>query len=70
MTIPTCPKCQKKMEDGFIKDEGYGTVHASKWVEGPPEKSFWSGTKTSGRKQVQVVTYRCTSCGYLESYAK
>ena len=58
------------MEEGFIKDEGYGTVAASKWVEGPPERSFWSGTKTSGKRQVQVSTYRCTSCGYLESYAK
>jgi predicted nucleic-acid-binding Zn-ribbon protein len=69
MTID-CPKCHNKMEDGFIKDEGYGTVHASKWVAGPPEKSFWTGTKTSGKQQVQVSTYRCTACGYLESYAK
>jgi predicted nucleic-acid-binding Zn-ribbon protein len=67
---PECPKCRSKMEEGFVKDEGYGVVHASKWVEGPPEKSFWTGTKTSGRNQVQVTTYRCTSCGYLESYAK
>ena len=37
--------------------------------EGPPEKSFWTGTKTRGKKQVQVLTYRCSSCGYLESYA-
>lgn len=65
-----CPKCHNKMEDGFIMDEGYGTVHASRWVEGPPEKSVWTGTKTSGRNKVQVTTYRCTACGYLESYAK
>jgi hypothetical protein len=65
-----CPKCRNKMEDGYIMDEGYGTVHASRWVEGPPEKSFWTGMKTSGRNKVQVTTYRCTSCGYLESYAK
>jgi hypothetical protein len=45
-------------------------VHTPKWVEGAPEKSFWSGTKTSGKKQVQVSTYRCPACGYLESYAK
>jgi hypothetical protein len=57
------------MEQGFIKDEGYGTASASKWVEGPPEKSFWSGIKTAGREQVEVKTYRCKSCGYLESYA-
>jgi uncharacterized Zn finger protein len=64
-----CPKCSGKMEPGFIKDEGYGTVHPSKWVAGPPEKSFWTGTRTRGRKQVQVTTFRCGECGYLESYA-
>ncbi len=64
-----CPKCQKRMEEGFIKDESHGYTVASKWVEGPPEKSFWTGTKTRGKKQVQVQTYRCPGCGYLESYA-
>ena len=70
MNAIECPKCRKKMEEGFVKDEGYGVVHASKWVAGPPEKSFWTGTKTSGKKQVEVMTYRCSGCGYLESYAK
>lgn len=65
-----CPKCRGRMEEGFIKDRDYGSVHASKWVEGAPEKSFWTGTKISGKHQVQVTTYRCTSCGYLESYAR
>jgi formate-dependent nitrite reductase cytochrome c552 subunit len=70
MPVTSCPKCKGAMEEGFIKDEGYGTVHAGKWVEGPPEKSFWTGTKTHGRNQVQVLTYRCADCGYLESYAR
>lgn len=65
-----CPKCRGKMEEGFIKDQDCGAVHASKWVEGAPEKSFWTGTKTQGKNQVQVITYRCPGCGYLESYAK
>jgi hypothetical protein len=66
-----CPKCGSEMEEGFIKDEGYGTVHASKWVEGPPEKSYWTGSmKTRGKQQVQVRSYRCSRCGYLESYAR
>jgi hypothetical protein len=65
-----CPKCRTRMEEGFIKDETYGQVLASKWVEGAPEKSFWTGTKTRGKEQVEVRTYRCTGCGYLESYAK
>ena len=65
-----CPKCRQRMEEGFVQDQDYGSSHASKWVEGAPEKSFWTGTKTAGKKQVQVATYRCTGCGYLESYAK
>jgi hypothetical protein len=70
MEVPECPKCRSKMEDGFIKDEGYGVVNPSKWVEGKPVQSFWLGTRTSGKMQFEITTYRCTSCGYLESYAK
>lgn len=70
MVTVECPKCRGKMDEGFIKDEGHGTVHASQWVKGAPEKSFWTGTKTRGRQQVQVTTFRCAKCGYLESYAR
>lgn len=69
-TEHTCPKCQGEMEEGFIADVTYGGVVASKWVEGPPEKSFWTGVRTKDKEQVQISTYRCTNCGYLESYAK
>lgn len=65
-----CPKCRSAMDVGFIKDESYGTTHVTEWVEGEPEKSVWTGTKTSGRQLMPVTTYRCTSCGYLESYAR
>ena len=65
-----CPKCRNKMQEGFIKDQGHGTIAVPTWVEGAPEKSFWTGTKTSGKAQFTLQTYRCPSCGYLESYAK
>ena len=58
------------MDEGFISDESYGSVSPSKWVEGRPEKSVWTGTKTQGKRQVAVKTFRCPACGYLESYAK
>jgi hypothetical protein len=57
------------MEGGFIVDHTYGATKPSDWVEGEPVKSFWHGTKISGKKQYQIVTYRCVRCGYLESYA-
>ena len=65
-----CPRCRQRMVEGFVRDQDSGSSYASKWVEGAPEKSFWTGTKTAGKKQVPVATYRCTGCGYLESYAK
>jgi phage FluMu protein Com len=65
-----CPKCNEEMEEGFIADYTHGAVLVSKWVEGEPEKSFWLGTKTRGKEKVKVKTYRCSGCGYLESYAR
>lgn len=58
------------MEAGFLMDRGhYDSKRVSEWVEGEPESSFWHGLKTSDRKVLKVVVFRCESCGYLESYA-
>lgn len=58
------------MEAGFVVDNVRGGKLQSRWVEGDAVKSFWTGSiKTSGAKQRRVVTYRCTKCGFLESYA-
>jgi hypothetical protein len=57
------------MAEGFIKDHTRNSVDTSKWVDGPPEKSFWHGLKTRGKRQIPMTTYRCSRCGYLESYA-
>ncbi|MEW6208442.1 MAG: PF20097 family protein [Acidobacteriota bacterium] len=66
---PRCPKCDTRMEEGFILDKAHGTQLPSQWVGGEPEKSFWFGTKTAGKEIIRVRTYRCRKCGYLESYA-
>lgn len=50
-------------------DEGYGTRSVPKWVEGEAKKSIWTGLKLRGRQRLEVSTYRCRRCGYLESYA-
>lgn len=57
------------MEAGYLVDEGYGTKAVPKWVVGAPKKSIWTGLKLRGLDQVEVSTYRCRRCGYLESYA-
>jgi hypothetical protein len=58
------------MESGFVIDKtGSSLASAPEWAEGAPERSFWTGLKVAGRERHAVVTYRCTACGYLESYA-
>ncbi len=39
-------------------------------VEGAPEKSIWVGVKLRGKTPIEIATWRCGSCGFLESYAK
>jgi hypothetical protein len=69
-TNPTeCPKCKARMEEGFLLDKTHGATLSSHWVAGPPVRSFWTGVKVRGKRIVAVRTFRCTSCGLLESYA-
>ena len=58
------------MEPGFVLDQTQGGYRPSDWVEGAPEPSFWTGLKLRGHERRPVTTYRCTGCGYLESYAR
>ena len=64
-----CPKCNGEMVQGFtFESEGPKCV-VSAWVEGAPEKSFWHRTNVPADKCVPVGTFRCSACGFLESYA-
>jgi hypothetical protein len=65
-----CPKCEGTMTDGYVVDQGYGTYAVPKWREGEPKKSLWVGLKLSGTKPLEITTWRCRRCGYLESYAE
>lgn len=68
-TRPICPKCQHEMERGFLPE--YVQVRAARqsiWVRGWPQRSFWFGIKVPAN-HLNVITFRCTSCGFLESYA-
>ena len=72
-TAPTCPKCSGAMEQGYIPDEGKGNFLAN-WYPGTPEALRFLGmntgiAKTNEKRRRPVVTYRCTQCGYLDSYA-
>lgn len=65
-----CVKCTSKMITGFIPEISSGAA-VSFWVEGEPEYSFWAGgIVIPPDKMIDIVTYRCERCGYLESYAR
>jgi hypothetical protein len=58
---------------GFTLDMGsgdwsMGARHVSKWVPGAPIKSLLFKTWVP-RNALPIGTFRCDSCGYLESYA-
>lgn len=57
------------MAEGFIVDNTYGGRSPAAWAEGAPEKSFWTGLSLKDRAVIEVTTWRCSRCGFLESYA-
>lgn len=66
-----CMRCDGELEDGFILDKGDGGFTSQTlWASGEPNTSFsrMSAVK-SGNKMLPVITYRCTRCGRLESFA-
>ena len=65
-----CPKCQGSMVEGVVVDNSYGTRGVSSWLEGTPVKSIWVGLKLGGKKPIDIATFRCTRCFYLESFAR
>ena len=65
-----CPKCGGGMEQGFVVDQAHNSRIVSQWVGGAPEKSFWAGLKVPTEKLIPIGTFRCSSCGFLEQYAR
>lgn len=59
------------MQAGFLLERGDRDRRGgTQWVEGAPERSFWTGLRIKNRLVLPVTTYRCESCGYLASYAR
>ena len=65
----TCPKCSGAMVDGYVVDHTHGGSAVAAWREGKARKSFWVGLKLGGTTPLDITTWRCRRCGYLESYA-
>ena len=63
----SCPKCNGEMVRGFVLDVGLGAKSFSQWTRGtPPKGVIW---KAEPEDMLPIGTFRCSSCGYLESYA-
>jgi hypothetical protein len=57
------------MAEGFVVDASHGTMGVSNWIEGPPQRSVWTGISLTGRRRSEIATWRCARCGFLEHYA-
>lgn len=67
-----CPKCSGDMMQGFTCGrEGPNRV-VSTWVDGTPEKVGWLFPQVEAPtdKCIPVGVFRCSECGFLESYAR
>jgi hypothetical protein len=64
-----CSKCSGEMQEGLVVDLNYAGILQSMWVQDQPGNGIGPGTMDSKRK-VKTITYRCSNCGYLDSYAK
>ena len=71
MKVERCLRCDGSLEKGFMIDRGdYHVKEQAQWASGEPNASFWrSSAVKSGEKTMEVVTYRCSACGRLESFA-
>ena len=69
MSTRSCSKCGRKTEQGFCVDLGdYSTPTVGVWHPGKPQRKWW-GLAVDKNAKRDIETWRCTSCGFLESYA-
>lgn len=74
----TCPKCGSAMVRGFVCDRSHMITFVSQWRMGTPTPNSWFesmftglGIKTpKSGETIPIGTFRCQTCGFLESYAR
>jgi hypothetical protein len=65
-----CGKCGGAMKEGFLLDASRNSFAVTHWAEGPPEYWFLKVLKLKGKQRHPVQSFRCSRCGFLESYAR
>ena len=58
----TCSKCDGRMIKGFLPETAHGGMFRQTWIEGEKPSKFVQ------KKGMELVTYACETCGYIESY--
>ena len=64
------------MELGFTLDRSHGATYSGQWVNGIPKRNWLASWLDIGmcqlppaKERITIGTFRCQSCGFLESYA-
>ena len=65
----TCGKCGGAMAIGVIVDHSHGKSYPERWQKDEASVSKWWGLREDRKAQLDVETWRCSRCGFLESYA-
>ncbi|UUY00222.1 PF20097 family protein [Sphingomonas sp. J315] len=68
MRSNSCPKCQGSMAEGYVPHERSSLPGLGRWYRGAPVAG-WFGLKLP-KTYVDIATWRCQRCGFLEQYAK
>jgi hypothetical protein len=67
-----CPKCNGEMVLGHSTPVGGVKPMGLFWREGPPKKSWLDPRldQVATPEFIPIAHFRCSSCGFLESYAR
>jgi hypothetical protein len=65
-----CSKCSGQMEEGLVVDLNYKGAIPSMWVEDQTAQGGAAVVVDTHKRKVKTITYRCSNCGFLDSYAK
>jgi len=65
-----CSKCSGQMEEGLVVDLNYKGAIPSMWVEDQAAQGGAAVVVDNHKRKVKTITYRCSNCGFLDSYAK
>ena len=65
-----CKRCGKWMDEGYLLEKGdHNSASPTRWIEGRPEKSFWTGLVTKNRRTFVTTALRCQGCACVELFA-